>query len=181
MGLANKISIVRILLAPCVVASLVYYGPTRDGLRYLALTLFTLGIVSDAVDGFIARTHRQQSQLGTLLDPIADKLLILSALISLSTIRALPAWMRVPAWFNLVVISRDVILVTGTLLIFFFTGKLTVTPSRLGKLAVAFQMLVIPTILLRLPIKGELLIVAAAFTICSGIGYLRMGVRVLGP
>ncbi len=180
MSLANKISLVRILLAPCIVASLVYYQPSRDGLRYVSLSLFLLGVVSDAVDGFVARSKRQQSQLGILLDPIADKLLIVSALISLSTIRALPEWMRIPAWFNLIVISRDVMLVAGTILIFGLTGKLSVQPSRLGKWAVAAQMLVVPTVLLRLPIKMEVLLVAAVLTVLSGIGYIRVGTRVLG-
>jgi len=180
MRLADKVSVIRILLAPLLVASLVYYDPTREGLRYVAVGLFLIGVVSDALDGFIARSTRQQSQLGTLLDPIADKLLILSALISLSTIRALPAWMRIPAWFNLIVISRDVLLVVGTILLFGLTGKLVVKPSRLGKVTIVAQMLVVLTVLLNFPIKTELLIVAACLTILSGIGYLRMGARLLG-
>ena len=179
MSLANKISLFRILLVPCVVASLLYYHPARDGLRYVSLALFVLGIVSDAVDGFIARSKHQQSQLGTLLDPIADKLLILSVLISLSTIRGLPGWMRIPAWFNLIVISRDTLLVAGTMLIFGLTGKLVVKPSPLGKLTIVAQMLVVPVVLLQLPIKMILLLVTAGLTVLSGIGYLRTGVRLL--
>lgn len=179
MGLANKISLFRILLVPCVVASLLYYHPDRDGLRYVSLALFVIGIVSDAVDGFIARSHRQQSQLGTLLDPLADKLLILSVLISLSTIHGLPAWMRIPAWFNLIVISRDMLLVAGTMLIFGLTGKLVIKPSPLGKLTSVAQMLVVPVVLLQLPIKMGLLLVAAGLTALSGIGYVRTGVRLL--
>ena len=180
MSLANKISIFRILLAPCLVASLVYYDPSRDGLRYLSLALFLVGVVSDAVDGLVARSKGEQSQLGTLLDPLADKLLIISALISLSTIRAIPEWMRIPAWFNLIVISRDAILVAGTILIFGLKGKLAVKPSRLGKWTIAAQMLVVLVVLLRLPIKTELLLVAASLTVLSGIGYIRTGMRLLG-
>ena len=180
MSLANKISLFRILLAPCLIASLVYYDPTRSELPYLSFGLFLLGIVSDALDGFVARSKSQQSQLGTLLDPIADKLLILSVLISLSTIRALPDWMRIPAWFNLIIISRDVILIIGTLVIFGITGKLVVRPSMIGKLAIVAQMVVIPVVLLKLPIKLEALVVAAALTVASGIGYVRMGVQLLG-
>lgn len=180
MSLANRISLLRILLVPCFVASLVYYDPSRGKVPSLSLLLFLLGIFSDAADGFIARSKRQQSQLGTLLDPIADKLLILSALISLSTIRALPEWMRIPAWFNLIVISRDVIVVAGMLLLFWFTGRFVVKPSRLGKWTVVAQMLVVPTVLLHLPIKTELLIFTAALTILSGMGYVRVGTRLLG-
>jgi len=145
------------------------------------MILFLVGIVSDAIDGVIARSKNQQSQLGALLDPIADKLLILSALISLSTIQGLPNWMRIPAWFNLIVISRDVMLVAGTVLIFGLTGKFAVKPSRLGKWAIVAQMVVVPAVLLRLPMKTALLIVAAVLTILSGIGYLRMGTRLLSP
>lgn len=180
MSLADKISLLRILLAPCIVACLVYYQPGREALRIASLTLFTIGMLSDAVDGFVARFQRQPSQLGTILDPLADKFLILSTLISLSTIRALPEWMRIPAWFNLIVISRDVVLVAGTLLIFGFTGQLSVRPSRLGKWTVVAQMLVVPAALLGLPVKSALLMVAAALTILSGIDYLRMGTKLLG-
>ena len=180
MSLANKISILRILLVPGIVASLVYYHPDRDGLRLLALGLFVVGMVSDALDGFLARAHGQQSQLGTLLDPIADKLLILSTLISCSVIRGLPASMRIPAWFNLIVISRDALLVTGTVVIFFLQGRWNVRPSRLGKWATFGQMLVIPMVLLGLPAKTPVIIAAAALTVVSAIHYVRVGIRVLG-
>ena len=180
MSLANKISILRILLVPGIVASLVYYHPDRDGLRFLTLGLFTVGMVSDALDGFLARAHGQQSQLGTLLDPIADKLLILSTLISCSVIRGLPAGMRIPAWFNLIVISRDVLLVTGTIIIFFLQGRWNVRPSRLGKWATFGQMLVILMVLLGLPAKTPVIIAAAALTVVSAIHYIRVGIRILG-
>ena len=180
MSLANKISILRILLVPGIVASLVYYHPDRDGLRFLALGLFVVGMVSDALDGFIARTQGQQSQLGTLLDPIADKLLILTTLISCSVIRGLPAWMRVPAWFNLLVISRDALLVTGSIVIFAMQGRWHVRPSRLGKWATFAQMLVVPTVLLGLPAKAPLVMAAAVLTVVSTASYIRLGIRVLG-
>ena len=179
MSLANKISIFRILLVPVIIACLVYYHPSRDGLRFLALGLFLAGILSDAVDGFLARLLHQQTELGTLLDPIADKCLILSALISCSMIRGLPSWMRVPAWFNLLVISRDVLLVAGTLLLFILQGRWSVRPSRLGKWTTFSQMLVIPALLLGLPMKMPLIGIAALLTILSTIGYVRMGLRLL--
>lgn len=179
MSLANKVSLFRILLAPCLVASLVYYHPSRDGLRYLTLALFVIGILTDALDGFIARSKHQQSQLGAILDPVADKFLILSTLISLSIIHGLPDWMRIPAWFNLIVFSRDAILVAGIVLIFASTGKLSVRPSRLGKATIVAQMLVIPVVLLQWPFKTEALTLAAVLSVLSGIGYLRTGVQLL--
>lgn len=179
MSLANKISVFRILLAPCLVASILYYHPTRDWLRYVSLAIFAVGMLSDAVDGFIARSQRQQSQLGAILDPVADKVLILSALISLSLIRGLPDWMRIPAWFNLIVISRDAILITGTVLLFVLTGKLVVKPSWLGKGAIVAQMLIVPVVLLQVPGKIAWLAAATVLTVFSGMAYLRAGVRLL--
>ena len=180
MNLANKISIFRILLAPGIVASLVYYHPERDWLRFVALGLFVIGVASDAIDGFLARSQHQQTELGTLLDPIADKCLILSALISCATIRGLPDSMRVPAWFNLVVISRDVVLLVGAVVLFVIKGRWTVRPSRLGKWTIFAQMLVIASVLLGLPSTLPLVAVAAALSVASAMTYVRMGVRILG-
>ena len=180
MNLANKISIGRILLVPAIVASLVYYHPARDALRFVTLWLFLLAIASDAVDGLIARSQRQESPLGTLLDPIADKCLILGTLISLSAIHGLPEWMRVPAWFNLIVISRDVILLAGAAVLFLMKGRWTVQPSRLGKWTTALQMAVVLAVLLRLQIREPLLVSAAGLTILSGLNYVRRGVQLLG-
>jgi len=180
MNLPNKISLFRILLVPCIVASLLYYHPSRDGLRYVTLALFVIGVLSDALDGFIARTTHQQSPLGAVLDPIADKLLILGTLISLSAIHGLPAMMRIPAWFNLIVLSRDAVLLVGTILIILFTGSsFPVKPNMLGKCTSVSQMLAIPTALLGITsaAKTGLLIAAALLTIASGISYVRIGAR----
>jgi CDP-diacylglycerol--glycerol-3-phosphate 3-phosphatidyltransferase len=180
VSLANKISIFRLLLVPGVVASLVYYHPERDWLRFLALGLFVIGIASDAVDGFLARRQNQQTELGALLDPIADKFLIQGALISCAAIQGLPTWMRVPAWFNLLVISRDVLLIAGTVVLFLIKGRWNVRPSRLGKWATCLQMLVIPSVLLGLPVTPPLIWAAAVLTLLSAVTYVRMGVKVLG-
>lgn len=180
MSLANKISIFRILLVPAVVATLVYYHPDRDWLRFLALGLLIIGIASDALDGLVARWQNQHTELGALLDPIADKLLILSTFISCSMIQGLPAWLRIPAWFNLVVISRDVLLLVGGIVLFAVKGGWNIRPSLLGKCTTCAQMLVIPSLLLNLPIRDPLIYLAAALTVCSGVGYVRAGVRLLG-
>jgi len=165
---------------PGIVASLVYYHPERDWLRLLALGLFVVGMATDALDGFIARLQRQQTQLGTLLDPIADKSLILATLISCSIIHGLPEWMRLPAWFNLLVISRDILLVAGAAVLFMMHGRWTVEPNRLGKWTTVAQMAVIPAVLLGWPLKVPLVAVAATLTVLSAISYLRTGIRVLG-
>ncbi len=181
MNLANQLSLFRILLVPGIIACLVYYHPERDGLRYVALGLFTVAMVSDALDGLLARSQHQQSQLGALLDPIADKLLILSTLISCSVIHGLPPWMRLPAWFNLVVISRDAILIAGSIILFFVQGRWSgIQPNWLGKCTTVAQMSVIPTLLLGLPVKSPIIGLATCLTVLSGIGYIRQGIRLLG-
>ncbi len=180
MNLANKITILRILLVPGIVACLVYYAPDRDWLRFFALGLFILGVISDALDGAIARLQNQRTELGALLDPIADKALILTTLISCSVIDGLPEWLSLPPWFNVVVISRDVLLVCGALVVFVNTGQWHVRPSRLGKCTTVAQMLVVVVLLLHLPFKEPLLLMAAVLTVLSGIHYIRTGVRVLG-
>jgi len=179
MSLANQISICRLLLVPGIIACLVYYDPSREWLRLLAVGLFAVGMVSDALDGWIARLQNQQTQLGTLLDPIADKSLILGTLISCSVIQGLPETLRIPAWFNLVVISRDVLLVTGGLVLFVIKGRWDVRPSWLGKWTTFTQMLVIPTVLLALPAKLPIILAAAVLTVLSAISYIRMGIRAL--
>ena len=157
-----------------------YLSPDDQFALYrVAFIIFIVAASTDWVDGFLARRWNATTRWGAILDPIADKLLILSVLISLSTIRAIPEWMRIPAWFNLIVISRDAILVFGTMLLFAFTGKLTVQPSPLGKVTVVAQMLVIPIVLLKLPVKAEALMIAATLTVLSSIGYIRRGSQLL--
>ncbi|MEE8360433.1 MAG: CDP-alcohol phosphatidyltransferase family protein, partial [Candidatus Omnitrophota bacterium] len=100
MNLANKISITRIILVPFFIAAVVYSKFT------LALAIFIICIISDALDGYIARTRSQQTKLGSILDPMADKLLLVSGFVSLSMISDLPENLRFPPYVPLIVVSR---------------------------------------------------------------------------
>jgi CDP-diacylglycerol--glycerol-3-phosphate 3-phosphatidyltransferase len=180
LSLANKLSLFRILLVPGFVAALVYYRPQEsEWLRYTALGLFGLGVITDAVDGYVARAGHQASRLGSILDPAADKLFLVTAYLSLSLISTLPEAYRLPAWVPILVISRDLIIVLGWLLIYLIKGELTARPSRLGKATTLFQMLTIVSTLLGLPFSREVLWAAMVLTVLSGIGYLRRGNSVL--
>ena len=180
MSLANKLSLFRILLVPAFVVCLLYYRPGEsEYLRYLAVTLFAIGVVTDAVDGYVARAERQATRLGAILDPAADKLLLVTAFLALSLITTLPPAYRLPAWVPIVVLSRDLIIVAGWLLIVLVTGDLQALPSRIGKLTTFLQMLTIVSVLLGLPLARSILWVAMVFTVLSGIGYLRRGNRLL--
>ena len=180
MSLANKLSLFRILLVPVFVACLIYYRPGElEVLRYLAAGLFILGVVTDAVDGYVARAERQATRLGAILDPAADKLFLVTAFLSLSLISTLPPEYRIPPWVPILVISRDLIIVCGWLLIVLIKGDLQALPSRLGKATTFFQMLTIVSVLLGWPLAQWILSLAMGLTILSGIGYLRRGNRLL--
>ena len=181
MSLANKLSLFRILLVPGFVLCLLYYEPGKlELLRYLAVALFTLGVVTDAVDGYIARAERQATRLGAILDPAADKLLLVTAFLCLSLIATLHTEYRLPAWVPILVLSRDLIIVFGWLLIVLVTGELQVMPSRLGKATTFFQMLTIVAVLLGgLVFARFILGTAMVLTVLSGIGYVRHANRML--
>ena len=180
MSLANKLSLFRILLVPAFVLCLLYYRPGElERLRYLAVALFLIGVVTDAVDGYVARAERQATRLGSILDPAADKLFLVAAFLSLSLISTLPQQYRLPAWVPIVVISRDLLIVSGWLLIVLITGDLQAVPSRLGKATTFLQMLTIVSVLLGFSFSRFVLGTAMVLTILSGIGYMRYGNRVL--
>ncbi|MFA5388978.1 MAG: CDP-alcohol phosphatidyltransferase family protein [Candidatus Omnitrophota bacterium] len=175
MNLANKISIFRILLIPFFIASVLYYGEGREYLRFVALGIFVLATLSDAVDGSIARLKNQVTELGRVLDPIADKLLIISAFIVLSMIKIFPESLRIPAWAVLIVISRDVVIVLGSVVIYFIKGELKIKPSWLGKATTLFQMLTILVFLAAFKYHRFFLYPAILFTVLSAIDYIWRG------
>ena len=180
MSLANKLSLFRILLVPVFVLCLVYYRPGElEWLRYLAVALFLIGVVTDAVDGYVARAERQATRLGAILDPAADKLFLVTAFLSLGLISTLPQEYRLPPWVPIVVISRDLLIVFGWFLIVLITGDLQAQPSRLGKATTFFQMLTIVSVLLGFSFSRFVLGSAMVLTVLSGIGYLRRGNRLL--
>lgn len=179
MNLANKISIVRILLIPFFIWAIVYYSPQRDFLRFVALGVFGLAVLSDAVDGYLARILKQRTMLGTFLDPIADKLLLITAFICLSVLNNLPDFLKLPPWVPIIVVSRDVIIVIGAIVIFLTTGGIEISPSPLGKITTFFQMATIISVLLRYPHSNYIWNLAIAFTVLSGIDYIIRGTRLL--
>jgi CDP-diacylglycerol--glycerol-3-phosphate 3-phosphatidyltransferase len=179
MNLANKITIFRILLIPFFIASLLYYGEARPYLRFVALVIFAIAVFTDAIDGGIARSRSQITELGIVLDPLADKLLIASAFVSLSIIKGLPESLHIPAWIVLAVVSRDIIIILGTALIYFLKGNVSIKPSWLGKITTFFQMIAILLILAIFQYNKFFIYPAAFFTFLSGIDYIWRGSRQL--
>jgi cardiolipin synthase len=182
MNLALHITILRILLIPVFAGLVIYYGQSvREGaanetLRYWAAAVFGIAAVSDAIDGWVARRFNQQTRLGSILDPLADKLLMLTAIVTLS----FTSWpQHFPLWFPLLVIFRDLASIGGAFLIDHFAGKCIVRPHWSGKTATVLQMAAISWILLDLRTPGSLwpTALAALFMVISGFIYLADGVR----
>jgi cardiolipin synthase len=177
MNIANKISTFRILSVPFFIACLVYYTPERGYLKSLALVIFILGVISDGLDGFIARKAKLQSKAGLILDPLGDKLLLMSAYIFLSPISRLT--LKFPLWVSFIVISRDVIIILGAVVIYMVKQSLDVHPTKWGKLTTTFQMLSVVCVLLQSKVAGYLWWIAVIFTIISGIDYVKRGFKIL--
>ncbi|MGE5308565.1 MAG: CDP-alcohol phosphatidyltransferase family protein [Deltaproteobacteria bacterium] len=179
MNFANKISTFRILSVPFFVASLVYYSLDPAGkwyLRFVALGIFILGVISDAVDGYIARKSKQHSPAGLILDPLGDKLLLMSAFVCLYFI---PMPIRFPLPVILIVLSRDILILLGAMVIFIVKQEINVLPTKWGKLTTTFQMLSVIAVLLQLPFSFMVWWLAAAFTVISGADYIRRGFKIL--
>ena len=165
---ANQITILRLVFVPI-------FGALIVEREYSwALVVLVAAAVSDILDGNVARIFRQQSSLGTALDPIADKALMTTAFITLAVRDALP-W-----WLTIMVLSRDVAIMLTALLIILAAGYRTFPPSVLGKASTVGQML---TIFLavshqaNIPLASWLVVrasvyVTAAVTAASGIHYL---------
>jgi len=179
MGLANKITIVRILLVPFLISCFFYYTPEHDYLRFVALGIFLVCGLTDAIDGYIARRYYQKTKLGRVLDPLADKLLLLAAFLSLSVMKSIPFASRVPAWLTILVISRDVLIFMGSVIIFMMNKDIEIRPSFIGKATTFVQMFLIIVSLLQVPSIRYAWYLTASFTVASGLGYLWHASKVL--
>ncbi|MFA5145095.1 MAG: CDP-alcohol phosphatidyltransferase family protein [Candidatus Omnitrophota bacterium] len=177
MNFANKISTFRILIVPFFIASLIYYSPQRDYLRFVALVIFILAVISDAVDGYVARKSKQMSKAGVVLDPLGDKLLLMSAFICLTVVKEFP--LKFPLWVTFVVISRDAIILLGTIVIYMVKQSIDIYPSRWGKLSTTFQMLSVIFVLMQDRHAYIIWWLAVIFTIISGVYYTKKGFKAL--
>jgi CDP-diacylglycerol--glycerol-3-phosphate 3-phosphatidyltransferase len=190
MTTANKITIVRILLIPAFVTMAIYYGQSvkagepLEWQRFAAIIIFLVAAASDGLDGYVARRYNQRSSLGVILDPIADKGLLLSGIITLSISNwshANPAAGQFPIWFPVLVITRDAVILVGSAVLHLLNGKVKVRTSWTGKVATVLQMAAIAWVMLQLHFLPLLYVVSAAglFTFISGVIYVRDGVRQL--
>lgn len=179
MTLPNQITIGRILLIPVFVVLAIYYGKTASAghpdetLRLATIGVFLVAALSDGVDGWLARRFHLKSRLGAILDPIADKGLMLTAIITLSVTK----WpYELPVWYPVLVIARDVIIVTGCGVLRLLNDHLEVKPSLLGKTSTFLQMLTVAVVMLQFSWAETIVWISGAVTLLSGIGYLAVGI-----
>jgi cardiolipin synthase len=190
MTTANKITVIRILMIPVFVTLAIYYGESVqrgdpiEWQRFAAIAVFLLAAVSDGLDGYVARRYNQRSSLGVILDPIADKGLLLSGIITLSISnwsQSDPEYGKFPAWFPVLVITRDAVILVGSAVLHLLNGKVQVKPSWTGKVATVCQMCAIAWVMLQLRFLPLWFVVdiAGLFTVVSGIIYVMDGIRQL--
>jgi CDP-diacylglycerol--glycerol-3-phosphate 3-phosphatidyltransferase len=177
MNLANNLTFIRLILVPVFIGCLFYYTPHNEALRQAALLIFVGACLTDAVDGFVARRKNQVTTLGSYLDPLADKALLISGFACLGFMTHLPQTMRIPAWVSITVISRDLLILLGAVMIYLMSGSLKVKPLLIGKTTTFFQMLTIFCTLCAAPllIQSLLFYITFGLTILSGLQYLHLG------
>ncbi len=164
----NQLTLARILAIPFIVVLMYFPGKCTC---IIATIIFILASITDFLDGFLARKYNLTSTIGKFLDPLADKLLIMSALVMLTYLR----W--VPAWITIVIVGRE-LMVTGLRAIAADKG-IIIAADRYGKLKTIFQIIAISPLILHYPIEGFdpvfwgniFIYIALALTLISGVNY----------
>lgn len=184
MTTPNKITILRICLIPVFVTLSFMYGASVTAedpnlnLRIAALATFSIAALSDGLDGFLARRWHQTSRLGILLDPLADKALMLSAVLTLSFAN----WpISLPIWFTVLVFIREFIILNGIAILHRINHKVPIKPHWISKSCTFLQMFCIVWLMLDFRINAPqptvLIAITGLFTVLSGLHYILEGVR----
>jgi cardiolipin synthase len=173
VNIPNALTLMRILSVPAFVGFVLY------GHHSIALAIFVAAGITDALDGMLARILNQQTTLGRYLDPLADKLLLVSAVVVLSFQG------RIPLWVSIIVVSREVIISVGSLVIHLLRERVLIAPTWIGKattvLQLAYVLAVLTTATTPLPawVSHSVLAAMVAFTVVSGLHYTLRGVQML--
>ncbi len=175
MNLANKLTILRILLIPVFIISMIYpYSPFiidigAKSYNIIAIFIFFFAMFTDILDGMIARVKKQRSKLGTFLDPLADKLSLICAFITFSALKIIPTWVTI------VVISKEIITISGWLLILAVHKQSKIMPSIWGKISTFLQSLTIIGALINFGFLPHLWRATVLFTIIALLHYTIRG------
>jgi len=175
LNIPNLLTLARILLTPLLIIFLI------DKKYDLAFLVFFVAGLTDGLDGLIARIMRQKTRIGAILDPIADKALLASSYITMAVTGIIPDWLAVT------VISRDVIIIFGVMVLLLFHSGVEICPSIISKLTTLFQLLTIFFVLCSMvmgiacsPLITSLYVITVVLTIASGLHYVYKGIKMLG-
>lgn len=175
MNLPNKLTTLRVIMIPCFVFFLLWQNGENRTFRMIALALFIIASLTDLLDGKIARKYNLVTNFGKFMDPLADKLLVCSALICLIELNALPAWMVI------VIISREFI-ISGFRLIASDNG-VVIAASYWGKFKTTFQMVSVVLLILDIPalafVTTICVWIALLLTIVSLVDYIYKNHKIL--
>jgi len=167
LTIPNLLTFMRMALIPAF-ASMLFYGHYKMGLAF-----FVIAGITDGIDGFFARRFKQETELGTIIDPIADKLLMTTAFVILSLPNVLPQvrHLPVPFWVTVTVIGRDILILMVATAITVFTGFRGFKPSLLGKLSTLVQVLAVTLILIS-AVAGLSFYLPTTYTIVTLFAFL---------
>ena len=175
MNLPNKLTVLRVILIPFFVACLMIGGGENQTLRYAAVAIFIIASLTDMLDGKIARKYNLVTNFGKFMDPLADKLLVCSALICLVELGQLPAWMVV------IIISREFI-ISGFRLVASDNG-IVIAASYWGKFKTTFQMIAVVLLILDIEaiqiLTSACVWIALTLTVVSLIDYIAKNHKIL--
>lgn len=173
MTLANRITLLRLFLVPVFAGLIVSYTPDRLWARHAALFVYAVAAASDALDGFVARAYDQKTKLGTVLDPLADKLMINIGFVFM----AVNDHFGIPYWFPPIILLRDIMIVMGAYLINEFYGPVRVRPRVTGKATTLLQMSFVIAVLLKVGFVKQLMVATLAISAISYVDYMYAGIR----
>ena len=175
MNLPNKLTVMRVILIPFFVAALLWDGGDSDGMRILSAAIFIIASLTDMLDGKIARKYNLVTNFGKLMDPLADKLLVCSALICLIELEQIPAWMVI------VIISREFI-ISGFRLVASDNG-VVIAASYWGKFKTTFQMIAVILMILDIDalslLTTAMIWIALILTVVSLVDYIAKNHKIL--
>jgi len=173
ISIPNILTVSRILLIPLFVIFML-----RD-MTHLALMVFTYAAISDGLDGLLARYFNQRTVLGAYLDPLADKLLLISAFVLLATLKMIPVWLTV------LVISRDVLIMLGFAIFAVIDVRVEAKPTIISKWNTVSQLLTVFLVLMEPTFSGAILVkrtlfwITGALTTLTGFHYVYVGLNIL--
>lgn len=175
MNLPNKLTVLRVIMIPFFVAALLYDGGANQNMRYVAAAIFIIASLTDMLDGKIARKYNLVTNFGKFMDPLADKLLVCSALICMIELRELPAWMVI------IIISREFI-ISGFRLVASDNG-VVIAASYWGKFKTTFQMIGVVLLIFNIPalsmVTTIVIWIALALTVISLVDYVVKNAGIL--